>query len=528
LRFAASYVTGSHNTKVGTTFYHAGNLDTRDISGNGVTLQLLDGVPRQITQHATPLRFEEDMKANLGVFAQDQWTIRRLTLNYGLRFDYQNMRVPENSLGAGPLVPNRNVTFAPVENVPNWKNVTPRLGGAYDVFGDGRTAVKVTIGKYLEGPNINTFAGRANPARGTRVSTTRVWTDLNGDFLPQCSFVNLAANGECAVVQNPDFGGTIPQVRVSDEVNTKRGYNWEFGSSIQRELRSNFAVNVGYYRRWYGNRIVTDNELWEATDFSPFCIAAPINPMLPQGGGYQVCGLYDIATALRSATSNVIKLDRSFGKQEEIYDGVDITASLRLPRGVIFQGGTSTGRVLTDNCFVVDSPQQALAYNTAQDGQYCRVEPPFQTQFKAVAIVPLPFWEIQTSTAIQSIPPVQITADYTATNAEIAPSLGRPISTGAAGTLGGIPLVRPGTLFGERLNQVDFRLSKSFRMSTRRFQVFWDLYNMLNENTVLIYNANFSIAAPPRTIASPATYDWPVPQTIVQGRIMKIGLQLDW
>jgi hypothetical protein len=528
LRFAASYVTGSHAVKVGSTFYHAGNVDTRDVSGNGVTLQLLDGVPRQITQNATPLRFEEDMKANLGVFAQDQWTINRLTLNYGVRFDYQNMRVPENTLSPGPLVPNRNFTFAPVENVPNWKNVTPRLGGAFDLFGDGTTAVKVTVGKYLEGPNINTFAGRANPARGTRVSTTRVWNDLNGDFLPQCNFVTLTANGECAAVQNPDFGGTISQTTVSDEVNTTRGYNWEFGTSIQREVLSNLVVNVGYYRRWYGNRIVTDNELWAPTDFSPFCITAPRNSTLPDGGGYQVCGLSDIAPALRSATSNVIKLDSGFGKQEEIYDGVDITASLRLARGVLFQGGTSTGRVLTDNCFVVDSPQQLYASNAVQDGSYCRVAPPFLTQFKAVAVVPLPFWDIQTSTAIQSIPPVQITADYTATNAEIQPSLGRPISTGAAGTIGAIPLVRPGTLYGDRLNQVDFRLSKSFRMNARRFQVFWDVYNMLNENTVLVYNPNFSIAAPPRTSASPATYDWPVPQTIVQGRIMKVGFQFDW
>jgi hypothetical protein len=528
LRFAASYVTGSHAVKVGSTFYHAGNVDTRDVSGNGVTLQLLDGLPRQITQHATPLRFEEDMKANVGVFAQDQWTINRLTLNYGVRFDYQNMRVPENTLSPGPLVPTRNVTFEPVENVPNWKNVTPRLGGAYDLFGDGRTALKATIGKYLEGPNINTFAGRANPARGTRVSTTRVWTDRDGDFLPQCDFVNVTANGECAAVQNPDFGGTIPQTRVDDEVNDTRGYNWEFGASLQRELLSNLVVNVGYYRRWYGNRIVTDNELWAPTDFSPFCVTAPVNARLPNGGGYQVCGLYDIAPELRSATDNVIKLDRGFGRQEEIYDGVDVTASLRLPRGVLFQGGTSTGRVLTDNCFVVDSPQQANAANAAQDGSYCRVEPPFLTQFKAVAVIPLPLWDVQTSIAIQSLPPVQITADYTATNAEVQPSLGRPISTGAAGTLAGIPLVRPGTLHGERLNQIDVRLSKSFRMDTRRFQVFWDLYNMLNENTVLAYNANFSIAAPPRTSASPATYDWPVPQTTVQGRIMKVGLQFDW
>ena len=528
LRFAASYVTGSHNVKVGTTFYRAGNIDTRDVSGNGVTLQLLDGVPRQITQHATPLRFEEDMNANLGIFAQDQWTISRLTLNYGVRFDYQNMRVPENALTPGPLVPTRDVTFAPVENVPNWKNVTPRLGGAYDLFGDGTTAVKVTIGKYLEGPNINTFAGRANPARGTRVSTTRVWTDRNDDFLPQCNFIDLTANGECAAAQNPDFGGTVPQTRVSDEVNTTRGYNWEFGASVQRELLSNLAVNVGYYRRWYGNRLVTDNELWVPADFSPYCITAPLNAALPNGGGYDVCGLYDVATALRSATSNVIRLDTQFGRQEEIYDGVDVTASFRLPRGIVFHGGTSTGRILTDNCFVVDSPQQLNAYNSAQDGAYCRTAPPFLTQMKAVAVIPLPFWDIQTSTAIQSLPPVQITADYTATNAEIQPSLGRPISTGVAGTLGGIPLVKPGTLFGDRLNQVDFRLSKAFRVAERRLQVFWDLYNLLNENTVLAYNTNFSTAAPPRSPASPSTYNWPVPQTTVQGRIMKVGFQFDW
>src|SRR6185503_2050947 len=145
----------------------------------------------------------------------------------GVRFDYQNMGVPENALGPTPLAPSRNITFKPVPNVANWKNVTPRIGGAYDLFGNGKTAVKASLGKYLEGPNINTFAGRANPARGTVTSTTRLWNDLNGDFLPQCDFVNLNANGECAVAQNPDFGGSIPQTSLSDEARTTRGYNWE-------------------------------------------------------------------------------------------------------------------------------------------------------------------------------------------------------------------------------------------------------------------------------------------------------------
>jgi hypothetical protein len=150
------------------------------------------------------------------------------------------------------------------------------------------------------------------------------------------------------------------------------------------------------------------------------------------------------------------------------------------------------------------------------------------TQFKGIVVYPLPWWGLQTSAAMQSLPPVQLLANYTATNAEIQPSLGRPISPGAGGTIGSIPLVRPGTLFGDRLNQVDFRVAKTFRTGVRRVQVFYDLYNLLNANPIYVYNQNFSIAGPPRTIASRETYDWPVPQTILQGRIMKVGMQFDW
>jgi hypothetical protein len=528
LRTATSYVTGSHAIKAGATFYHAGNLNTQEVSGNGVTLQLLDGAPRQITQYATPLRFEETMKANVGVFAQDQWTINRLTLNLGLRYDFQNMEVPVNELTPGPNVPLRHVVFDPVRDVTNWKNISPRVGVAYDLFGSGKTAAKASIGKYLEGPNINTYAGRANPARGTRTSTTRVWNDLNGDFRPQCDFVNLSANGECAGVQNPDFGGSIPQTRLSEEATTTRGYNWEFATSVQQELRSNVALNVAYFRRWYGNQIATDNERVTPADYSPYCITAPSNPSLPGGGRYQVCGLYDIAPALRSATDNVIKLAKNFGTQKEIYNGVDVSVTVRMRKGLMFSGGTSTGRVVTDNCFLVDSPQDYRVHNTEQGDPYCHVQPPFLTQFKGIAVYPFPWWGLQTSGSIQSIPPPQILANYTATNAEIEPTLGRAISPGAGGTIGNIPLVKPGTLFGDRLNQVDFRISKTVRMANRRLQVFYDLYNLLNVNPVLAYNANFSIAGPPRTIASPATFDWPVPTTILQGRLTKFGVQLDW
>jgi len=438
------------------------------------------------------------------------------------------MEVPPNALTPGPLVPSRNVEFDAVENVTNWKNITPRIGGALDLFGNGKTAVKASLGKYLEGPNLNVYAAQANPARGTRTSTTRLWNDVNGDFVPQCDFVNLGPNGECALVQNPDFGGVAPQTRLSDEVRTHRGYNWEFSTGLQHELRQNISVSGAYFRRWYGNQLATDNLKVGPADYSPYCITAPVNDTLPGGGGYRVCGLYDIAPALRSATDNVVKQAKDFGTQQEIYNGFDLTANVRLPRGLTLAGGTSTGRVMTDNCFVIDSPQDSSVYNTQQNSPYCHVQPPFQTQLKAIVVYPLPWWGLQTSGSIQSIPPVQITANYTATNAEIAPSLGRPISPGTGGTLI-IPLVNPGTLFGERLNQVDFRLTKTFHVQkTRRFQLFYDVYNLLNASPVLAYNANFSAAGPPRTIASRPTYDWPVPTTILQGRLTKIGAQLEW
>ena len=156
----------------------------------------------------------------------------------------------------------------------------------------------------------------------------------------------------------------------------------------------------------------------------------------------------------------------------------------------------------------------------------CHVEPPFLTQLKAIAVYPLPWWGVQTSAAIQSIPGPTITANYTATNAEIRPTLGRDISPGAAGTIGSIPLVKPGMLFGDRLNQLDVRVSKIFRLREgKRLQGFLDWYNLLNANPVLAYNTAFSFANPS---ANPASFAWPVPTNILQGRLFKFGAQLDW
>jgi hypothetical protein len=497
-RLAASYVTGSHAAKFGISFLHASSYSTTELSSNGITYTLLNGLPRSVTLNATPTSRADINKANIGIFAQDQWTLKRVTINAGLRFDYYNAYAPAQHLGPGPQVPTRDVDFAPVYDIPDWKNVSPRLGVSYDLFGKGKTAVKASIGRYLQADNLTTITGRANPTAAIVTTATRTWSDINGDFIPQPS--------ELGPLSNVNFGNSVINSQYDPEVLSNRGFNWEASGSIQHEIVQRVSLNVGYFRRWYGNFLVTDNVLVGPADYSPYCVTAPLDSRLPGGGGFPVCGLYDISQARFGQSNNVVTLAKNFGDQSEIYNGADVSVNARLPRGIVVSGGTSTGRVTTSNCFVVDSPQNLLN---------CSVTPPFQTQVKVFGVYPLPWWGLQTSAVFQSLPGPQITASYTATNAQIAPSLGRNLASGAAGTAV-VPLLAPGTLYGERLNQVDFRLSKTFALpDRRRIQAIVDLYNLMNASPVLALNTTFGS-------------QWQRPTQILQGRLLKLGFQLDF
>jgi hypothetical protein len=260
-------------------------------------------------------------------------------------------------------------------------------------------------------------------------------------------------------------------------------------------------VNLGYFRRWYGNFLATDNLNLTPSDYTTYCATAPVDSRLPSGGGYSVCGLYDANRIV--AQNNVITLAKNFGDQSEIYNGVDFSLNMRLPQGVIVQGGTGTGHVATNNCFVLDSPQQMLN---------CDVTPPFQTQVKVLGVYPLPWWGLQTSATFQSLPGPEITASRSYSSAEVSAVLGRNLTSGTAN----VPLIKPGTMYADRLNQVDFRASKSFRVRQgRRIQANIDLYNLFNVSPVLALNTTYGTS-------------WQQPLQILQGRLLKFGVQLDF
>jgi len=398
---------------------------------------------------------------------------------------------------AGRFIGERS--FPRVDDVPNMSDWSPRLGMAWDLFGDSRTAFKVNIAKYLEDTSLTSFTRAASPAAASVTSATRPWNDINGDFVPQDS--------ELGALSNSNFGRSIVTTRYDDETPHTRFQNWEFEATLQREIAARVSVSAGYFRRWYRNFTATDNILTTPADFNQYCIKAPLDSRLPGGGGYDVCGLYDVIPTLNGRFDNVITQASNFGDRLEVFDGIDLNLNARMFSGVVLQGGVSLGRTKTDSCFTVDSPQAANPF-------VCLSEPPLQPQVKILGVYPLPWYGFQVSATFQSLPGPAILANYTATSAQILPSLGRNLAAGANGTAV-VPLIQPGTLFGDRMNQLDLRLANVIRVGRTRFQPQVELFNLLNSNAVLALNNNYS--------AGPA--GWQRPTSILQGRLLKFGFQ---
>jgi hypothetical protein len=521
-RIAMNYVTGSHAFKVGFTDFW-GRRDTTQEIPQAVSYRVTtatNGTANQITEYANA-RWVEKINASLGLFAQDQWTISHLTLNAGLRFDYFKSSVPEQSLPATRFLPAR--TYAPVDEILGWKDLNPRLGVAYDLFGTGRTAVKANVGRYVAGETAATTRAN-NPVQQSITSTTRVWTDSNRNFIPDCNLSNPLTNDECAQLENLSFGQpNILATKYDPDVLSgfgKRGYNWEIASSIQHELRSGVSVNGEYNRRWFGNQTVTNNLARTPADWDPYCITAPSDARLPGGGGYKICdGLYDLNPLKFGLTNNLVMFAKNFGSgYSEVYNGVDFTTRIRLPRGLVVNAGTSTGRVVVDQCIAVDAPigqsgtsADRGAANFTNGRQFCRNEPPFRTQVKGFVIIPLP-WGIQASSGFQIVPGPQITAEYTPTAAEIRAALGRAPS----GSIAPIALIEPGTQFSPAQKSVDFRASRKMKIGHAALMGSVDVFNILNRSDITTLSTSYTSTS------------WLQPTQILVPRYAKFSAQIDF
>ena len=547
---AASYVTGSHNIKLGYQGSLQRSLQGREANDTLLVYRFNNRQPNGFGFYIAPRWEINDRTATQSLFVQDQWTKGRVTVQAAMRYDRAWSWAPAENNGTtltSPFNPTPK-TFERTVSVEGYNDITTRWGAAWDVFGTGRTALKANIGKYLQTATNDENYAINNPAGGARFVTyvpNRSWIDGDGDRVIDCNIMNFAAQSPatgsvdtCGAVigNNLNFGSPNPNAtRVNPEI--LRGWgvrpsDWGVNLSVQHEVLPRVSVEVGYNRRWFQNFFVTDNQEVGPADYQRWTLTAPTHPDLPDGGGYPIeVHTQTDAAALRPAR-NYITFESDFGEERTQYwHGVTTSATARLRGGLMLQGGTTTGRGVRNTCDSVvniDSP----------DPRGCDVTEPWLTSVRGSATYTVPKIDVLVSAQFRSLNPANalpglvgstsatngasLNANTAVPNTVVQSLLGRlPPGAQANGTTA-INLLTAGQLYpSERVHQMDMRFAKILRFGGRRADIGVDLYNVFNTADVTGFDQSF-------TFNPAVTQRWLQPTTIVSPRFARFNVTLSF
>jgi hypothetical protein len=543
-RASASYVTGAQNMKVG---YLGGFLvDNQNNSSNNQFLQYRtqNGVPDQLTENINRFWIKNRVRYD-AFYGQDQWTLGRVTVQGALRFDHAWSWYPEVEVGGVRFLPNI-VTYPRTTGVDSYKDLSPRGGLAWDVRGTGKTSLKINAGKYLEAAqNSNTYSG-SRPTSRLQTTTTRTWNDLNDNFVPDCDLLNplaqnlSAAGGDsCGQISNLAFGQPVFDTTYDPALLNGWGVrpaDWNIGVSVQHEILTRVSVEVGYTRRWLTNFVVTDNRAQAISDFGKFSVVVPSDPRLPTSG-QTITDLYNANQNVASVVDNLFTKASNYGDQYHRSHGVLLNVSARPRSALFFQGGFNAGNTVADTCPIRAQLPELNAVTTVFGGfgtaaagaptgatinstiPWCHVDTGWVTRFTGLGSWMVPKVDVQVAGTVRSDQGGALAALYAVQNAEIQPILGRPLSNNAQNVT--VNLIPPGTLYGDRVNEIDIRFAKILRYGRTRTNVGVDVYNITNASPVLTYNQNFT--------RNPAGgFNWLTPTSVLQPRFFKVSTTIDF
>jgi hypothetical protein len=503
---ALSYVTGSHNFKTG--FQWSFGQDRNDASAHGdiSTQQYRNGVPESVIVTINPYATEEYVKADIGIYAQDTWKINRLSISPGVRYEYFNSMIKEQWRAAGRFV--GGFIFPEMRGVPIWHDVAPRFGMAYDLTGDGLTALKFGANKYMR-PMAGSFAKRYNPIRGL-ATDTRDWFDV--DLLPGTSTRSgipkptdrddIVQDNEIGRPNNLNFGRTSAR-RAEDGL--RREYNVEYTAAIQRQLLDRLSVTAAWYRRQFYQLIAEDNILLNRElDWTPFQVANPL-------GNGEMITVYNLN---RAKQGQLEILEYNSDTNTHISNDFELSFNSRLPNGSVVFGGWTASRNVAVTCDQfnpngVASNDLYFDISFQRGGRFCDerdFDIPFRHDFKVAGTLPLPYGLEFSGTIVT----------FAGNETQVVWNM--PISAFPNGQRTQATLVRltpPGTLYLERWNQVDIAFKKSFNVSGYQFTAQADVYNALNGAAVTTETQTFGTSLG-------------FPNTILQGRLLRLVAQVKW
>ena len=402
-----------------------------------------------------------------------------------------------------------------MDSVTGFNDLTPRMGAVYDLFGNGKTALKASAGKYLSAATADGIYSSQNQGLNYVRTASRPWTDSNGNRAVDCNLLSPAAQNTSATGgdvcgaltgANLNFGNLDPNTTKVDPAILSgwgvRPYNWNYGVSVAHEVRPGLSVDLGYNRRRWGNFLVTYNQLAGPSDYDVWTVPVPINPNLPNSGGTESFVAITPAASARGSQSFMTKEETVAGETRTAYwHGVDVNATARAGR-VTLQMGTSSWPRCPEHLRVVAGTASTADYCAiANPSDACAVTEPWLTSFRGLASYRIPKVDVLVSTSIRSTRTVasenasngsSLAANYQIPNTVVQQLLGRLPAGASAAQNTTVNLLAPSELYPlERRTEVDVRFAKILRFGRSRLDLGVDLYNLFNSNTTTTYQQTY-------------------------------------
>jgi hypothetical protein len=540
----ASYVTGAHSMKAGYQGNRLDQLDQTLTDADNMLYRFNQGVPNAVTYRLPD--FGHRTITNLqSAFAQDSWTHDRLTLQGALRWDHVSSYSPVEGNGTSRTSQFNAaaIAFPVVQGVNAYNDITPRVAAAYDVFGNGKTALKFNWGKYLAYAANDAPYTSANPAVTIASTVTnRGWTDGNNNKVVDCDLNNPALNTRngdtCAALgATSNLGQALSITQVNPAVLSgwgKRPGDYQWTAMVQQEIMPRVSAEVSYTRRNFFNFTVTDDLSRDAAAaWDSYTVTAPTDSRLPNGGGYPITLLTPKATV---TPRPYLTYETDFGPaRESLWHGVDAAVNARLRGGFTASIGTSTGRAIVDTCGTATKYNQFNGITNADlgpDPRGCHNEEPFQTTVRGLTTYIIPKADVLVSLTVRSQPQVLLgatagtTAQWVVPNSVVQAAYGKlPIGALAAGTTTISIGDNVNRIYADtRRTQVDMRFAKVLRFGRTRSDVGIDLNNLLNTNYPTGYTTTYTYSA--NNTLQGGT--WFAPTSIYAPRFVRVNYTLNF
>ena len=534
-------MTGSHNVKVGYQYYWLRQLDNTIAAENQLAYRVQRGVANQVT-YRLPEWSRNSITQLHGIFAQDQYTLGRLSVSGAVRWDRASSYAPVEGNGVS-MTSNFNAAPISIEKTPGvdaWNDITPRIGVGYDVFGTGKTAVKFRWGKYLGFASNDPPFTSSNPAATLVATASRGWTDNDRDWVVDCDLLNAAAQSPtstgsvdtcpAATGNSANFGKITAATRVDPAIRSGWGirqHDYQSEISVQHEVLPRVSAELGYIHRIFKNQnFVTQNQANDPdADYLKYTIEAPSDSRLPGGGGYPILVYVANTTA---AANNFLTAEKTFGERDSYYDGVNFDINARIGNGLFVSLGTQTGRRVDDTCNVVTSYAPS---NGTPNPRGCHDANPFQTTVRGLGSYTIPKIDVLVSATVRSQPALAMDANWLVPNTYIRDTFfggvappGFAVGPTSTSTINIVD--NDHRLYVDnRRTQVDMRFAKVLRFDRMRADIGVDLWNLFNTNYATTYEEQWGTGAPGATVASDT---WQNPTAIYAPRFVRLNFTVDF